>query len=216
MDNKDALPVRLQTKSNDLINILDNYKDDDYCAILLCLFCAKHPQKLGFNEIRKQLAQFTNNVNSSPNALKKHLDHLLSHSVIQKQEDKSSKMKITPTIYSLTSQFIELGDDLFNTNQGLDVELLKEELKEQSIADASRKVAFLLLNDTLDSVRDSLELDPKIADFKQLLKSARIKVVLDAYSSVVKDSGQQKEALKVLLGVNSKLSDYTNFINTFQ
>jgi hypothetical protein len=72
-------------------------------------------------------------------------------------------------------------------------------------------VAFILLNDALDSARDSLVLDPKIAEFKLLLKSARIKVALEAYSSIIKDSGVREEALKVLSGINTKLSSYTEF-----
>jgi hypothetical protein len=131
--------------------------------------------------------------------------------VIQVKEDTSSNLKITPTYYSLTKSFIELGEDLFVTNEGLDVELLKEELVQMSASEASRKVAFILLNDALDSVRDSIVLDPKIADFRLLLKSARIKVALDAYSSFIKDSGAREEALKVLGEVNAKMSSYTEF-----
>ena len=122
-------------------------------------------------------------------------------------------MKITPVIYSLSPQFIELGEDLFITNQDLDVELMKEELKTQSVADASSKVAFILLNDTLDSVKDSEVLDLRVADFKQVLKSAWLKVMLNAYSSVIKDSGHQEHVLNILLEVNEKLSSYTNFSN---
>ena len=83
-----------------------------------------------------------------------------------------------------------------------------------SSSEASRKVAFILLNDALDSVRDSLVLDPKIADFRLLLKSARIRVALDAYSSLIKDLGVREEALKVLGEVNAKLSSYTQFSGT--
>ena len=214
MNNREELPVQLQTRSSELINILDGYRNDEYCAILLSLFCGKHPQELGFNEIRRHIIQMTDNVNSSPNALKKHLDHLIGNKVIQKREDKASKMKITPVFFSLTSQFIKVGEDLFTANEGMDVELLKEEWKKQSVVDVSRQVALIILNNGLDSVRDSLILDPRIADFKQVLKSARLKIVLDAYSSIVKDLGQQKEALKFLLEINNKLSDFKFFIKT--
>jgi uncharacterized protein YjgD (DUF1641 family) len=91
------------------------------------------------------------------------------------------------------------------------VKLLKEDLAQMSASEASQKVAFILLNDALDSVRDSIVLDPKIADFRLLLKSARIKVALDAYSSLIKDWGAREEALKVLGEVNAKLSSYTEF-----
>jgi hypothetical protein len=211
MSTRDALPVQLQTRSNDLINILDNYRNDEYCATLLILFVAKHPQTLGFNEIRRQLPEMTDKVNPSPNALEKHLGHLMENKVIQRREDKESKLKIKPVIYSLTSEFIELGKNLFITNRGLDVEQLKGELTLMSISEASRSVTYILLNDTLDSVKDALTLDSKIADFKRLLKSARLKVVLDAYSMVVKNSGSMEEALSVLLGVNKRLSDFTGF-----
>jgi len=93
------------------------------------------------------------------------------------------------------------------------VDLLKEEGEKQPVAEASRKVAFILLNDTLDSVRDSLVLDSKIADFRQIVWSAQLKVVLNAYSSFIRDSGKQEEALSVLLEVNEKLSDFTGFSN---
>ena len=82
------------------------------------------------------------------------------------------------------------------------------ELGAMSVGEASRSVAFILLNDVLDEVRDSLVLDPKIADFKQVLKSARTRVSLEAYSSVMKESGKREEALKVLFEINKKLSSY--------
>ncbi|MCX6654338.1 MAG: hypothetical protein NTY03_04355 [Candidatus Bathyarchaeota archaeon] len=113
--------------------------------------------------------------------------------------------------YSLTRSFIELGEDLFVTNEGLNGELLKEDLAKMSVSEASRKLAFILLNDALDSVKDSLVLNPKIADFRLLLKSARIKVTLEVYSSLIKDLGAREEALKVLSEVNAKLSSYTEF-----
>jgi predicted acetyltransferase len=166
---------------------------------------------LGFNEISRQVAKRTGKRKVSPNALRYHLKHLIEHKVIQVKEDSSSKLKITPTHYSLTESFIELGEDLFVTNDGLDVELLKEEFTSMSASEASRRVAFILLNDVLDSVRDSPVLDPKIADFKLVLKSARSKVALDAYSSLIRDSGKRGEALRVLGEVNEKLSDYTKF-----
>jgi hypothetical protein len=129
-------------------------------------------------------------------------------------EDKASNLKIKPVQYSLTPIFIDLGKDLFITNEGLDAELLRKDLQAMSSSEASRKVAFILLNDALDSVRDSLVLDPKIADFRLLLKSARIRVALDAYSSLIKDLGVREEALKVLGEVNAKLSSYTQFSGT--
>ena len=163
---------------------------------------------MGFNEINRQVAKRTSKRKTSPNALRKHLKHLIDHEVIHMKEDTSSNLKITPTHYSLTKSFIELGEDLFVTNEGLDVKLLKEDLAQMSVSEASQKVAFILLNDALDSVRDSLVLDPKIADFKQVLKSARTRVSLEAYSSVMKESGKREEALKVLFEINKKLSSY--------
>ena len=68
-----------------------------------------------------------------------------------------------------------------------------------------------MLNDVFDEMRDSLLLDPKIADFKQVLKSARTKVVLDAYSSVIEDLAKREEALKILGEINDNLSRYTEF-----
>ena len=205
------MPVQMQTRSSDIANILDGYKGDEYCSMLLALFCVKHPKTLGFNEIRRELSLMTNNVNTSPNALNRHLKHLMENRVIQKKIDDDSNLKIKPIRYSLTPTFTELAEDLFIVNQGLDVGLLKEDLKAMSVDEASRKVAFILLNDVLEEVRDSLVLDPKIADFKLLLKSARIKVALDAYSSFIKDSGAREEALKVLGEVNAQLSSYSEF-----
>jgi DNA-binding HxlR family transcriptional regulator len=211
MNNRDSLPVKLQTRSSDLTNILDRYRDDEYCATLLTIFAYNHPKRMGFNEISRQVAKRTGKRKASPNALLKHLKHLIDHGVIQVKEDASSNLKITPTFYSLTENFVELGEDLFVVNDGLDVELLKEELAQMSASEASRQVAFIILNDALDSVRDSLVLDPKIADFKLLLKSARIKVALEAYSSLIRDSCKKEEALKVLGDINGKLSSYTEF-----
>jgi hypothetical protein len=211
MNNRGSLPVPQQTRANTLINILDNYKDDDYCSLLLIIFASNHPRRMGFNEISRQVAKRTSKKKTSPNAFRKHLKHLIDHNVIQMKEDTSSNLKIIPTYYSLTKSFIELGEDLFITNEGLDVKLLKEDLAQMSASEASQKVAFILLNDALDSVRDSIVLDPKIADFRLLLKSARIKVALDAYSSLIKDWGAREEALKVLGEVNAKLSSYTEF-----
>ena len=211
MSNRDSLPLQMQTRSSDIANILDGYKGDEYCSMLLALFCVKHPKTLGFNEIRRELSLMTNNVNTSPNALNRHLKHLIENKVIQKKSDDESNLKIKPIHYSLTPAFTELAKDLFIVNQGLDVELLKEELKAMSVDEASRKVAFILLNDVIDEVRDSLVLDPKIAEFKQVLKSARTKVALDAYSSVINDSGNREEALIILSEINEKLSSYVDF-----
>jgi len=211
MNSRDPLPVKLQTRSSELINILDHYKDDDYCATLLTIFASNHPRRMGFNEISRQVAKRTGKRKVSPNALLKHLKHLIDNKVIQVKEDTSSRLKITPTFYSLTESFVELGKDLFVINDGLDVKLLKEDFAQMSVYNASRQVAFILLNDALDSVRDSLVLDPKIADFKLILKSTRIKVTLDAYSSFINDSGEREEALRVLGKVNAKLSSYSEF-----
>jgi DNA-binding HxlR family transcriptional regulator len=213
MNNSDELPVKLQTRSNDIINILDNYKNDEYCSNLLTIFCANHPQTMGFNEIRRHLAYTTPQGNPSPNTLQKHLGHLIEHRVIQRREDKMSKMKIPQVIYSLTPEFIELGKDLFAANRGLDVGLLKMELRTRSVAEVSRDVAYILLRDAVDSVRDSLLLDPRIRDFKRALKSALLNAALDEFCMVVRDLGGREEALSVLLEVNEKLTSFTGFNN---
>ena len=98
MDSRDELPVELQTRSNDIINILDHYKDDDYCSNLLTIFCANHPKTMGFNEILRHLKKTAPESNPSPNALQKHLSHLIEHRVIQKRENKASNWKLTPSL----------------------------------------------------------------------------------------------------------------------
>jgi hypothetical protein len=99
MNNRGSLPVPQQTRANTLINILDNYKDDDYCSLLLIIFASNHPRRMGFNEISRQVAKRTSKKKTSPNAFRKHLKHLIDHNVIQMKEDTSSNLKIIPTYY---------------------------------------------------------------------------------------------------------------------
>jgi hypothetical protein len=116
MDGKERLPIQLQTRSSELIYIL-NGRNDEYCSILLTILCANYPHEMGFNEIRRHLTTTNPKGKPSANALHRHLDHLIEYRVIQKRLDKASKMKITPVFFSLTPKFVEVGMDLFTGNE---------------------------------------------------------------------------------------------------